>query len=972
MKILRLFLFVVLTVYSFAQVTPYSAIKNTAADVAATPIPGNPPPTTLTVSMLGYNSVNDGYGGVFFWSYSATDIASFDVILSNNPTYAAAGRWVRLVGASDSFDAIARNAGTGTNISLFGTTYISNGSIQTASFIDGAQLAYNQRTSFFAGNTDNAASQQFVVDQTPLVVQDIAELLAIPNPPRGQYATVMTGPLSGTWQYCPDELAPDNVATLGTIRRPDSISTDADQGRWMFMAGDRYATTAPDLDALVAANPQIFTSQLLGTNSLAFSTVTVQGERGGILVYDSTSSATNNGWAFPATGGGRWVRQEKLQRPYESRLEWWPIVLNDISSDNGPLIQEAARDLYDTGGGTLLLPDGIITVGSTILWPSKVSLKGTSVGRTVDTLFDSSMTNNTTAADVFEYWGGTVILSKTNSNCPLIEMDTSRSVPNPLFPTNTINGVSLTRWQASVTISGITFHGNNLYQDDWNNTVLKFPNVWDITIHDCNFVRWRGYCIDLFNANGIMMYNLAGLGSSFYGSKGIALHHVADCILNAFMFFGGRGPAIWVSAADGWLNSIQGPGLVGNYDGYGWKQLTNITADVFTTSTNHQFETGDPIVFERTWPSDTLPTGLNEGDTYWVLKISDTTFQISTNAFSGNASPTAVTGIGSLPQDMSVGPGWSTGVYLNSGANNCSIGGFRTDQFYDEGVVIEGASRNSFHGMIVRQTGVVTGSGVVTPRAGTNVCGVRIKISSLYGNAENKWTGGTFTSVYRPFEIESGVSGFSPLNYAVDFSTITDRGNVWANSGTAIQNYLPIGDQNGATATWMWGGLGGNTIAGWIRHGVGAVGVRVSNTGSGAILQLWEPTNSAAMFSAAQASTINTIWGGSSSVTATPKTFVISAEAASGTDVNGSTTRIDLSRPTGSGTGGALSVNGHIPGSTGTAQQTPVEVARIGYPTANRATSLRLYDIESGTLSIVSVTNLTLSDGVLRRYLFLP
>lgn len=253
---IRFILALLLIVSVSAQITPYPAIKNTASDVAATPIPGSTPTTALTVSMLGYSSINDGQGGFFYWDYASAAIASFDVILSSNPAYAVNGRWLRVVGSPVSFDAIASNGGSGTNINLFGTTYISNGSIQTANFIDGAQLSYDQRSSFFAGNTDNAASQEFVAQQTPLVVTNIATLLSLPHPVRGQYAEVVTGEFNGTWQYCPDESTADNAYN---IRRPDDIPTDADMGRWVWMRGRLDSNTQYTLPF----NPEVNTNVVL-------------------------------------------------------------------------------------------------------------------------------------------------------------------------------------------------------------------------------------------------------------------------------------------------------------------------------------------------------------------------------------------------------------------------------------------------------------------------------------------------------------------------------------------------------------------------------------------------------------------------------------------------------------------------------------------------------------------------------------
>jgi len=125
-----------------------------------------------------------------------------------------------------------------TGASLYGETYIENAKADTGTFKNGLHLSFDQMDAFKAGQVDNASSQLFMVQQTPLVVTNVATLLATPRPARGRMAWVQTGEWKGWWQFCPDETAADNGTT---IRRPTSIVTDGEAARWVYTGVANYA-----------------------------------------------------------------------------------------------------------------------------------------------------------------------------------------------------------------------------------------------------------------------------------------------------------------------------------------------------------------------------------------------------------------------------------------------------------------------------------------------------------------------------------------------------------------------------------------------------------------------------------------------------------------------------------------------------------------------------------------------------------
>lgn len=76
--------------------TSYPRSANTAVTLAAIPIPIDPPTVRMIATVTGVATIGDGNGGAYYWDYASVAVPDgFNYILSDNTTYAAAGRWIR-------------------------------------------------------------------------------------------------------------------------------------------------------------------------------------------------------------------------------------------------------------------------------------------------------------------------------------------------------------------------------------------------------------------------------------------------------------------------------------------------------------------------------------------------------------------------------------------------------------------------------------------------------------------------------------------------------------------------------------------------------------------------------------------------------------------------------------------------------------------------------------------------------------
>lgn len=912
---IRYLLLFLLTASLFGQTTSNPRTVNLPANLSAIPIPVTPPAVRMNVILLGTTTVGDMGSGSFYWDYSSSLTPdNFDVILSNDPAYSSIGRWIRLFPiAGVSIDAIARLNGSGTNTFLYVSTYIENAQIDNANFNDGAHLLFDQRGSFFAGLTDNAASQEFVAQQTPLVVQDIAELVAIPNPPRGQYATVMTGPLSGTWQYCPDELAPDNAATLGTIRRPSSISTNATKGRWMFMFGDRHSTTVASVDALVAANPQLLTASNLSTNPLAFAGVEVQGYYeagdGGAAIWrwDASRTGIDPGYGLVRQAAGvttgRWVANVSFS---DFSAEQYGISTNnaDISVLNRTIaINAALQQISTQGGGVLSFGPGRfdITV-TTNYWWGDVAIV-IPINTFIAGIDNTTFSENT----VLLNGGASTLRLEDDSDCDMIWFDTNGGTLRQVEVL--YDGTVTNSFLHGGGLRDIVLMGNRLNQNRGDCDAIVMSGAWNIEIDRVTIKAPRGNTLWLRDVNGVKIRN-CNLNNYAQGMQ-VWIDDSADTTLTGNYIFGGYGPMVHLNALGSFQNILTA-NFVGNSLTNTLQQVTDITAGVFTVSTNqqqinsgfgHNLWPGQPVFIENF--GGTFPTNAYTFPSYFVARLSDTTLGLHTNqpqAILGNY----LSNIEDVSGTNYITVGEPTGLLLSYSAGMNTITANRFDQNYQDSITLRRSYGNTITANLLINIDYCF---ECTNSLDTNVIGAGVRLRDI--SQLNTVTGNTMAHGHTGIFVEPN----NPSNLLWPNSYVNINTNLWVDPFNNVNNYkaveeslsngsatiphrLVVGEGTDTEVLHLVGGASGQSLIQMVREGLGAStngfgvttgGAFVREETTGLLHALWRLTGSGQIQ-----------WtGGNLAATAAARNWFITQEASTGTNIAGANMFIQASTGTG-------------------------------------------------------------------------
>lgn len=693
------------------------------------------------------------------------------------------------------------------------------------------------------------------------------------------------------------------------------------------------------------------------------------------------------GYYSPGDGGGgrwRWVVGDAVTltnwpSAFRAGIFWVPHqwsgdvrqfgAVPDRNVSVSANLQSAADHAWVIGRGEINLPPGVYPITDTILFPPRVSWRGAMTAPAIDYLADTAISNAVVSGDTLTirqqaaHWGAAVLFRTPNQTGPMLRFDSSRAVPNTLFPTNTLqDGSTATRWQASVRFRDVVFFGNNLQQETWNQDAISAQHVWDFGVENCAFIRIRGFLVDALNVNGFAFRGNASLGSSIYGTRGLNLWHASDTIISDNVIFGGRGALYWFSEVGGWRSSVIG-GLHGNYDGHGWQTVASVSAGVWATDSEHQMESGQPVVVYAggaTMPEYEVGGATNrvmQEYTYWVTKLSPTTLGLHTNH-------TAHATNGYLPfaggdAGIAIGPGFASGVYMSSGARQLSVIGGRYDQFYDSGIRIAGGSRSTIVGAILAHNGVSTGLGVVTNRAGTNIANLTITGGGTYTGGDNSIVGCVFAQADHAIRIE-GVAANNQIIGAAYNSDLT--GGPVSFDGTFAQdaNAVILGETNSIRSLRLRGGQAGGSMLTFERAGVPTLGIGLTGT-TGPVGLFRDPTNNVIIASVdGRSASLPAVRAGAINAVASPRTGILGAgEDASGENIAGGSTYIDAGRGTGNATSGGF-VGVRIPQaeSSGSTSQTIAERVRFSQRMQSDHVPMSLEYGTPGVLERVGVTNI--------------
>ena len=698
------------------------------------------------------------------------------------------------------------------------------------------------------------------------------------------------------------------------------------------------------------------------------------------------TSPTNEFSVFAGPAGGRYRRAVPM---IDASMFG---VSTEAGTNNSAAIQRALYAAYSNAIPCVRLPPGWLTINDTIRFPPGVRISGYGALGAVDFLSDSTISNATISSDwetlkrAGAMWGATVLARSANQIGPVMEFDTSLAVVNTFYPTNVLqDGSVVARYQASSVIEGLVIFGRNLEQTSWDQDAIKAPNVWDLTIRDCAFIRPRGYAINVQNGNGIKILNCAMLGSSVFGSKGILGWHLSDLILQDCYFFGGRGPGLWVAAVGGW-RTLVGNSFFGNFDGYGWKTITNCTAGVFTTSGNHELESGMPVVLSlltnsslyTSSPTSILPTNAiatnTKEVTLWVTKFSDSTFGLHTNstAYLTNG---YLDLIGGSPPYF-VAPGFAVGLYVSDGSKQGSYNNLRLDQNFDGGIRVAGGSRNVFTGCIAVHNGVETLLGAVVNRGGsaTNIANVTITGAGNWTGSFNQFIGTVVADADHGFLIEGNAVDNEIWGTAVDYSDIT--GAIFQFESTSLSSLNPstVGGTNWGTSLRVRGGTSGAPALQIDRSGVAKVGIGLTGSTLQPVMTfIGERTSGGTSANAVMAhvdygSTAGPLFrvGRYGAQSSAQSGFLVGGEDGSGTNSAGGVTFVDAGRGTGNQTNGGY-VSLRVPvidlAVTNSVLQTNTEVLRGDFQSLTNRTWLEIRWGNLGGTGVLSRINITNING---------
>jgi len=633
--------------------------------------------------------------------------------------------------------------------------------------------------------------------------------------------------------------------------------------------------------------------------------------------------------------------------------------------DNSAVIQSALNYAFSNRIGSVYISPGWYWFSNTIQMPPFVRLYGAGANPALDWVDDTAISNalagNTAQLSTnLNAWGATVLARLSNSTGPMVRFNTNIATVNPLFPSNVLNdGTTNTRWQGSFVINGITFFGNNLSnQVTWNQDAIQVDNAWDFEVSDCTFARVRGYIMRAINVNGMRFMRNSSLGSSIWGTKGILHWHGSDSYITDNYIFGGRGPALWISQEGGWLNGAIANNYFGNYDEFGYKTTTNVVSNVMTTSAAHELETGDHVTLYPVTLGDSLPAPLAADVTYYVIKLSDTTYSLSTNHLASST----LTISGAYATPFYVCPGPAVGIYLNDGAKLNTIIGGRCDQNYDQGIRFAGGARNTVVGTSLKQNGYKTSTGA--QRTGTNVAGITFTSNANFNATDNRTIGVITSQQFVAREFLGSAADNGPIG-PVDNNADVVATDYFA-SGLTSLNYQQIGATNAGTSLEVSGGLSAANIVRLNRAYTGAIGFALTGNGVNigtdvaSVLLIRDATNNVDLLGVEGFTTVRRLTIGSRSTQSSPKGGqLFGAESATGSNIAGGNLSLYSGLGTGTGTQSAIDALVPVVGSSGSTAQTNRTGLRVQTGTAGQDTDLWLFNADTGTLRRVGATNLT-------------
>lgn len=641
--------------------------------------------------------------------------------------------------------------------------------------------------------------------------------------------------------------------------------------------GQRYTQAFATITDLLASNPRT-----VNTNAVVLGRDSANDGGGGNFYYNATSSATTNkGTIFkPNSYSGRWFR---VADPFEVNAAWFGAIPDD-GLDDSVAIQAAMDYCYSQKRGTVHLNGGLYHLNSSLYAPHRVNLVGAHGWKFTE------LASITPTSPFYMLGGATQLRMMDGANLQAMLVMNSTDGYNRQ-PSEVLEDGSIvdSRFQETL-IENIVFNGNSANNTAHTHGISAFSK-WNMTVRNCGFILLRGNTMYWRDCNGLVVENIWMKGQiGQLHNSGMWVYSTADSIFKNFWAFGFQGPCIWVNGSTTGVNLFSDMLLGNSVVSNTIHTVTGVSSGQWTLSGSPWFETGDHVELRTT---GSVPTGFSRVTLYYLYKIGSGVYGLHTNynqATNGVYLTTVDSGTGT--HYITKGP--ASAVYISGAANNNSFVNIRADQNSGPGFYFRDAYANAFTGGLISQN---TGVDNFETIPAEDQVGVRFDLFAQQNSVVN--TTIRFTPI--GFQTTNGAYGNLMLGRYYFVTTQIDRQSNSANDEPVVSTggYVSIGSNTNQAVLKLSGNASGVRLLQLYRDDISQqteLGVQADG------LTVWNGTGGYSIGSFAASSSASTLKFGSSR--SSPRTAILQAETATGTDVGAANFQFFGSSGTGNSTSG--------------------------------------------------------------------
>ncbi len=811
--------------------------------------------------------------------------------------------------------------------------------------------------------------------------------LTTTDPTNGYSARVFTATSSADWIWnafeggadvSGERVRPTNYVTgswIKTTAWATSKSLGASKGAALDSSGQLTASTATktQVDNTKAQFATVADMIASGSNWTTNTVVSAGGRvtaldgGGGDFRYVSSSVGSTNWGTIFASSSSSFVWQ-RVQDGNIVNSRWYALVMG---TGNGVLnttkIQQALDYTGTLEGGQFYIADYVAvgegaTAGVGLVMPKNTRI----IGQPASPF--SELATFTPGASTYKggYAGGFYV--DNGANITLLKFDSVNGYLRQTSQTIWDGTIATNKYYVNSGLYGIMLCGNSPNQSNTARPLVYAESLWNITIQNCGFVNAAGPVCWFRDCNGIIFRE-----NNIVTGRRLIVDDCGDYDFSDNWFYGSYGPNwLFLNSWKGTFSNNQTGNSVAGHRG----TISGVSGNVLTAAAHGMYSTHLVWIYS----TGSLPSPLVSTRPYYVIRLTADTFSLAStlaNASAGTAVTLTTAGSGTMT--FTDGPSVSHHLVSPSGGGTFSARsgtvrnafvGNRSDQNFEGGWVLDGASENTFAGNYVIE-GNYLNSGSQTAVILTNSAVRNIingfTVDSSFGlgisvgdNCDANFFGANSINATNRIAISStgtsgnfyGVAGIgSSTNIAIGSinasSSITGTSITVTNAATA--GTVAVGSTASGTVATFTGGTAGAPITTFVRSGQPTIGVKASGgwlfsdeTNFKTLGQLsWQSPNSVFTLGNPAASS--------------PSPSYIRGEVALGTDIEGRALNLSAGIGTGSASTASTIIGFFTPvaGSSGSTQQSLIERVRIN--STLDATLLPLWINHNGTLKQVQV-----------------